>query len=805
MVDIGEDTNTKRSINAISGPSISTNTLANNKWFGHICYMYEKDAKKFMHLQWYQHGSKILLQETAHPQALFLTDECDDVLIESIYQKANLRVLGSTEEEPPVAPDTEENSFYTGLRWDKQNHAFFERTEEKRQQVLQFCKCGKPCESCGQKRLLKERQHWTVKDDVLRQGDVHYHIHDFVYIRPAIPKTDVYIIGQIIRIHRGAREKAHTVDIRVFERYDLVARLEKKSQFAEHETDQRRLFRTGKVYENENVSAIEGKLYVVHSASLSERKLEKWVSHDDHFYVDLQSKSSRPKQVDFLEDLPLKTFKRCEECYGARRELLEIQKTLEAQHEPLRGLELFSGAGGLSAGLDQSGFVKTKWAVEWTTSAAMSYAANHPETVVYNQCVNACLKHAVDTEEGKSPEPLPSLNKRVREKLPPMPKPGEVDFIYGGPPCQGYSKMNHHKFFLLENVDGLFDFNSNAEQNGNRTVGGYKMGAVKFILSAMISLGYQIHFRLLNAGQYGAPQSRLRVIFLGAKRYLPLPMFPIPTHCTADDVYKRKLPTGDTLYPLVRFRPYDADLTNALVHLQYAPLLPVTVEDAISDLPKFDWIDPHVVFASTDNDLSEIGRRHLQGIKRFSVVPDPDADSIRPYCGYNKKTPYVHEPLNRYQRWIRSGSDQVAYHYTARFRSNIVERTVWVPLVPDANYTTLFRRIDGKGQFKTALTTVNPNCKTGHVLHPTQKRVITVREAARAQGFPDSWEFVSEQTIPAKIIQDQFRQIGNAVPVPLALALGKSVGSALVSMWQEDDLREQVGREHSPEVPMNIE
>ncbi len=61
-------------------------------------------------------------------------------------------------------------------------------------------------------------------------------------------------------------------------------------------------------------------------------------------------------------------------------------------------------------------------------------------------------------------------------------------------------------------------------------------------------------------------------------------MFPIPTHCTADDVYKRKLPTGDTLYPLVRFRPYDADLTNALVHLQYAPLLPVTVEDAISDL-----------------------------------------------------------------------------------------------------------------------------------------------------------------------------------------------------------------------------
>ncbi len=53
-----------------------------------------------------------------------------------------------------------------------------------------------------------------------------------------------------------------------------------------------------------------------------------------------------------------------------------------------------------------------------------------------------------------------------------------------------YVDFYRPKFFLLENVDGLFDFNSNAEQNGNRTVGGYKMGAVKFILSAMISLGY---------------------------------------------------------------------------------------------------------------------------------------------------------------------------------------------------------------------------------------------------------------------------------------------------------------------------
>lgn len=50
------------------------------------------------------------------------------------------------------------------------------------------------------------------------------------------------------------------------------------------------------------------------------------------------------------------------------------------------------------------------------------------------------------------------------------------------------------------------------------------------------------------------------------------------------DVNKRNLPTGDILYPLVRYRPHDADLDDKTVHFQYAPHPFVTVEDAISDL-----------------------------------------------------------------------------------------------------------------------------------------------------------------------------------------------------------------------------
>ena len=59
------------------------------------------------------------------------------------------------------------------------------------------------------------------------------------------------------------------------------------------------------------------------------------------------------------------------------------------------------------------------------------YRVNHPHARVYNQSVKVCLKHAILTSEGKNPPLLMSRSKHSKQ-LPPMPKPGEVDFIYGG-------------------------------------------------------------------------------------------------------------------------------------------------------------------------------------------------------------------------------------------------------------------------------------------------------------------------------------------------------------------------------------
>lgn len=116
---------------------------------------------------------------------------------------------------------------------------------------------------------------------------------------------------------------------------------------------------------------------------------------------------------------------------------------------------------------------------------------------------------------------------------------------------------------------------------------------------------------------------------------------------------------------------------------------------------------------------------------------------------------------------------------------------------PRQQYRTVYGRVNGKWHFQTALTSAAPNAKGGRLLHPMQKRVLTIREFARAQGFPDHQRFLS---LSENAFEDQQRQIGNAVPIPLALALGKSIGDAVVSRWEKEV--EENDKEQSPEIPM---
>lgn len=94
------------------------------------------------------------------------------------------------------------------------------------------------------------------------------------------------------------------------------------------------------------------------------------------------------------------------------------------------------------------------------------------------------------------------------------------------------------------------------------------------------------------------------------------------------------------------------------------------------------------------------------------------------------------------------------------------------------NWRGLFGRLDKKGHFPTSTTDPQPMGKVGQVFHPDQDRIVSVRECARSQGFPDTYIFHGT-------IHQKHKQVGNAVPPPLAFALGYALKQAMQQRSKE--------------------
>ncbi|KAK2119400.1 DNA (cytosine-5)-methyltransferase 1 [Saguinus oedipus] len=94
------------------------------------------------------------------------------------------------------------------------------------------------------------------------------------------------------------------------------------------------------------------------------------------------------------------------------------------------------------------------------------------------------------------------------------------------------------------------------------------------------------------------------------------------------------------------------------------------------------------------------------------------------------------------------------------------------------HWAGLYGRLEWDSCFSTTATNPEPMGKQGHVLHPKQHRVVSVRGCARSQGFPDTyWLFGN--------ILDKHRQVGNAVPPPLAKAIGLEIKLCVLAKARE--------------------
>ncbi|MBK1990289.1 DNA cytosine methyltransferase [Sphaerospermopsis aphanizomenoides BCCUSP55] len=227
-------------------------------------------------------------------------------------------------------------------------------------------------------------------------------------------------------------------------------------------------------------------------------------------------------------------------------------------------ISLFTGAYGLDLGLEQAGF-HTVSVVEKDRDASKTIAINRP----YLQ------ESAIPREiEKVSSQDLLEEGGRVlnlgRALL-----PGEVDLVTGGPPCQPFStagkrgsvidprgslfmdfirivKEVQPRFFLMENVRGLLSaslrhrpINQRGKNYPPLEPDEIAGSALKVVLAEMKELGYNVVYNLLEAADYGVPQNRLRVIFIGSRDSEAV-TFPLAKN-SKDGIYNKNLPQWRTL------------------------------------------------------------------------------------------------------------------------------------------------------------------------------------------------------------------------------------------------------------------
>ncbi len=333
-------------------------------------------------------------------------------------------------------------------------------------------------------------------------------------------------------------------------------------------------------------------------------------------------------------------------------------------------IDLFCGAGGLSAGLEMAGFTVLA-GNDHFDAAGDTFSQTHPHAKFLDGPIQELSVESLMAEAGI--------------------KRGELTLLVGGPPCQAYSVYNHQRsmfdtratlfreylrivdglrpeWIVMENVTGIF------------SIGGGE--AVKAIKAELAALGYKVEEKVLRAEDYGVPQERRRVVFIGNRVGAPI-SHPSPSHG----------PEG---------LPY------------------VTISDAIGDLPKLTNGEDRGQVAYATEPRCDY-QRMLRG-NAISVT-----NHVAPKLGAVNVERLKHIPPGGSWRDI-----------PFELLPNGMKRA------KRSDHTKRYGRMTWDGLSCTVLTKCDIHW--GAYIHPEQDRAISVREAARLQSFPDSFVFSGSKT-----------------------------------------------------------
>jgi DNA-cytosine methyltransferase len=398
--------------------------------------------------------------------------------------------------------------------------------------------------------------------------------------------------------------------------------------------------------------------------------------------------------------------------------------------------DLFAGAGGLSLGFILANHPELKFrslfAIDNDKEALQSY------------------KNSMSWLAKASPSTLPSIPKtyvRDIEKLNSKAllrlfslKKGDLDLLIGGPPCQGYSTANRQssassksdrnrlskfffdkiediqpKMFLLENVQGV----KWTEPTQEMEIADPQMSLLpeiikpvtnvqNFMIDRAKALGYRVWHSVLNAVDFGVPQTRYRFFLFGIR----------------SDICEQV---------------EDISLTESLETLKETNR--VTVGDAIGDLPEIEngqnWVGEH--YQPNKHKFVQLMRCFMQNGELQDHFATKHADYV----------------IERYQNIPEGGNWKSIRNLMLNY-SKI-----------DNTHSNIYRRLKNDSPAITI-----SHYRKSMIIHPTQDRGLSFREACRLQSFPDWYCFNG-------VLSRRQQQIANAVP-PL---LASKIAHAIANYW----------------------
>lgn len=373
-------------------------------------------------------------------------------------------------------------------------------------------------------------------------------------------------------------------------------------------------------------------------------------------------------------------------------------------------LDLFAGAGGFSLGFHWAGY-QTAVAIDFNIHAIETLIGNfsHEGTHVLHKDLSNFL-----------PGQLETLLKKSRQDT-------RFDVIIGGPPCQGWSMVGRGKIRSLSETQGTpcpktdprnklykrflsyvshFQPKVAVMENVTGMLSHSGRNIAEKVAENLEEIGYTVTWSKVNASDYGVPQFRERLFFVGVRKDLKI-QFQFPQIKTDD---------GKRLFPLN------------------------TVADAIKDLPQIkhgskDWILTY----KNKQDISEFAKKMRR---------DSDLNTVFDHvCRTHNEQDLEAFSIMKQGGWYKDLPARLK-----RYRDDIFEDK--------------YKKLHWKKPSGCVTAHLSKDCYT-HI-HPTQKRTISVREAARLQSFPDSFYLAGSMST-------KFQLIGNAVAPMVAEVIGKEI------------------------------